>query len=268
MDAPEEQFFARGWCRFPFDPAVAEWAAAARPVAEETLHDPDLRARWLRCGGTWFAGVNALPNDADGAVPGRAVPPLSGAAVDFVGHVLGFGDIAWDRAQVSICFPGYPQPWEGESDAAFRFRRDRDAAHVDGLRRFDGRRRRLGEGHAFILGLPLTETPPEAAPFTVYEGSHELMRRAFRDRFAGIAPADWPAEDITEAYVAARALAFETCPRVAVHARPGEAYVAHRLVLHGVAPWGAAGGDGPRAITYFRPEIPGPDRLARWLSAP
>ena len=175
----------------PYDPALAAWVAAVRPLAEATLEDPDLRAQWLRCGGTWFAGVNALPNDEAGAVPAADVPPLNGLAVQFVRDELGFRG-AYDQAQVSICFPGYPRPWEGESEAAFRFRRDRDAAHVDGLRRHEpGRRRRLGETHAFILGVPISDVAPEAAPFTIYEGSHEIMRAAFQERFAGIAPQDW-----------------------------------------------------------------------------
>jgi hypothetical protein len=269
MQDRARQFFQRGWCAFDHDPVLAAWVEAVRPVAEATLHDPDLRARWLRCGGTWFAGVNALGNNASGAVPGRDVPPLAGAAVDFIHTALGLGQIAWDRAQVSICFPGYPRPWDGESDAAFRFRRDRDAAHVDGLRRVEpGRRRKLDETHAFILGIPLTETRPDAAPFTVYEGSHEVMRRAFRARFEGIAPADWPQEDVTEAYVAARREAFETCARVPVHASPGQAYLAHRLSLHGVAPWGDSTETGPRAIVYFRPEPAGEDAPDWWLEQP
>ncbi len=269
MKGQARQFFERGWCRFGYDPALAEWAESARPVAEATLDEPALRARWLRCGGTWFAGVNALPNDVEGAVPAQGVPPLAGRAVDFVADDLGLREIAWDRAQVSICFPGYPQPWEGESDAAFRFRRNKDAAHVDGLRRSDpGRRRRLGETHAFILGIPLTRVAPDAAPFTVYEGSHELMREAFRERFAGIDPADWAAEDITEAYVDARREALERCARVEVHALPGEAYLAHRLVLHGVAPWGCSGETRSRMIAYFRPELPACEAPASWLARP
>jgi len=252
----ERQFFQRGWCAFDDDPVLANWAAAVRPVAEATLHDPEHRSRWLRCGGTWFAGVNVLPNDASGAVPGCDVPPLGGAAVDFIKQALELPEIAWDKAQVSICFPGYPKPWNGESEAVFGFRRDRDAAHLDGLRRFEpGRRRKLGETHAFILGIPLTETRPDAAPFIVYEGSHELMRRALRARLEGIAPADWSGEDITDAYVAVRREALESCPRVPVHGRPGQAYLAHRLALHGVAPWGASTETGPRMIAYFRPAL-------------
>jgi hypothetical protein len=250
------QFFQRGWCAFDHDPVLADWVAAVRPVAEATLHDPELRSQWLRCGGTWFAGVNALPNDASGAVPGRNVPPLAGMAIDFIGSVLDLRRTVWDKAQVSICFPGYPQPWQGENESAHRFRRDRDAAHLDGLRRSEpGRRRNLDETHAFILGIPLTETRPDASPFIIYEGSHELMRRALRARLKGIAPADWPGEDITDAYVAARREAFKTCRRVLVHGRPGQAYLAHRLVLHGVAPWGASLETGPRMIVYFRPDL-------------
>lgn len=269
MEDLARQFFRRGWCAFDHDPALAVWAGAARPAAEATLHDPDLRQSWLRCGGTWFAGVNALPNDATGAVPQADVPPLAGMAVDFVRSALGLSGFAWDRAQVSICFPGYPRPWDGENEAAFRFRRDRDAAHVDGLRRVEpGRRRRLAEAHAFILGIPLTATLPDASPFTVYEGSHELMRQAFRDRLGGIPSSDWPQEDITEAYVAARREVFETCPRVPVHAKPGQAYLAHRLSLHGIAPWGGSPETGPRVVAYFRPEPAGEKDLEWWLERP
>lgn len=257
------EFHARGWAVFPPDPAMAAWAAAARPVARACLADEALRARWLRCGGTWFAGVNVFPNDAAGAVPGQGVPPLGGAAVDFVRGMLGLEGFAWDAAQVSVCLPGYPQPWEGEDDTAFRFRRDRDAAHVDGLLRTAGRRRALGEVHGFILGIPLSEVPAAASPLVVWEGSHEVMRRAFRARFAGFAPEDWGAEDITEAYQAARRECFATCRRVPVVAPPGGASLVHRLALHGVAPWGAEGGTEPRIIAYFRPD-PFPGAAPGW----
>ncbi len=249
----EAQFFRAGWTLFPGDAEIAEWAARARPVAEACLVDPEHCARWLRCGGTWFVGVKVLPNDARGAVPDAGVPPLAGPPMRFVSDVLGLAGIEWDRAQVSVCFPGYPRPSAGESEAAFRFRRDRDAAHVDGLTRFDARRRRPGEPHGFILGLPLTESPADAAPLVVWEGSHEVIRRALRARLEDVPPERWPGEDVTDAYAAARRECFETCRRVPVHARPGEAYLIHRLALHGVAPW-TAGAEGERAIAYFRPD--------------
>lgn len=264
MDAA--QFFSLGWIRFPRDPAVADWAARARPVAEACVADPEHRARWLRCGGTWFVGVNALPNDASGAVPEAGVPPLGGPPIEFIEKVLDLSP-GLDRAQVSVCFPGYPRRSPGESEAAFRFRRERDAAHVDGVTRYHGRRRRLGEPHGFILGVPLTEAAEGAAPLVVWEGSHEIIRRALRARFDSLPPARWAEEDVTDAYVAARRECFETCRRVPVFARPGESYLVHRLALHGVAPW-----DGPetepRAIAYFRPDpFPGAERRW-WLERP
>ncbi|MBN1238905.1 MAG: hypothetical protein JXB36_10410 [Gammaproteobacteria bacterium] len=250
MDAV--QFFRSGWLRFPHDAAVADWAARARPVADQCLARTEHRRRWLRCGGTWFVGVNVLPNDAAGAVAEAGVPPLGGPALRFIGDVLGLAGVALDRAQVSVCFPGYPLPSDGESEGAFRFRRERDAAHVDGLRRHEGRRRRLGEPHGFILGVPLTDPPEGAAPLVVFEGSHEIVRRALRARLGSVPPRRWADEDVTDAYVAARRECFDTCRRVPVHARPGEAYLIHRLALHGVAPW-AAGVEGERVIAYFRP---------------
>ena len=130
MRNPGNVFFERGWCRFAFDPALMSWIEGALPAARATLRDPT-QAKWLRYRGTWFAGVNALPNDAAGAVAGSG--PLRGDAVDFIGRELGLKDLHWDAAQVSVCFPGYPRPMAGESQARTRFRRERDAAHAIGV---------------------------------------------------------------------------------------------------------------------------------------
>ncbi len=255
---PEATFDQRGWCRFAQDQALSRWVEAVVPVAMRATEDPDLVSAWLRCGGTWFAGVNALPNDARGAVPGG--PELQGVAVDFI--AARFGAQLWDRAQLSVIYPGYPREMPGESAAAFRFRRDRDAAHVDGLLPEGAdRRRHLREPHGFVLGLPLNETSPEASPMVVWEGSHILMRDAFAAALADVPPADWGAVDLTDIYQATRRICFETCKRVTVHAAPGEAYVIHRLSLHGVAPWGEAA-DALRMIAYFRPELP---QIGDWL---
>ncbi|KZZ66385.1 hypothetical protein A3764_17160 [Sulfitobacter sp. HI0129] len=77
--------------------------------------------------------------------------------------------------------------------------------------------------------------------------------------------------DLTEAYHAARRVVFDRIEPVRVVARPGQAILLHRHVLHGVAPWGGAGRDGarsrdqqPRMIAYFRPELPGG---GPWLAA-
>ena len=259
------EFLTKGWIRFPYDPKIAAWVDGARRVAEAISNDPAIRREWLRCDGTWFAGVNVFPNDATGAIPDQSVPQLNGTIIEFVRQELGLEAFDWDPAQISVCYPGYPKPWKGESDAAFRFRRDRDAAHVDGLRRTDpGRRRSPSETHAFILGIPLNPVPEGASPMVVYEGSHEIMRTAFKARLSTIPSEDWSSEDVTEAYIAARREAFDTCPRVTVTAQPGEAYLVHRLALHGVAPWTSKSSAATfRAIAYFRPD-PMPGALPEW----
>lgn len=252
-----------GWVRLARDPELLAWLAAAAPAAWREVRDPKNR-HWLRCESTWFAGVNLLPNDPRGAVEGSG--PLRGVAAAFPRDALSLGNVAWDRAQVSVIYPGYPRPKEGESQGAFRFRRDRDAAHVDGLHPGpqDGTRV-IGETHLFVLGIPLNETDERASPMVVWEGSHEVMRRAFREALQGIDPGRWGEVDLNPAYKAARQEVFDSCPRLALHARPGEAYLIHRLALHGISPWAAPAGKHPegRAIIYFRPAMQGPVR--RWI---
>jgi hypothetical protein len=250
----------RGWCRFAKDEAVSAWAEAALPAARAAMVDPGL-AHWWVCEGTWFVGVDALDNDARGALGDG--PALGGAPVAFISEAFG-GLPALHKAQVSVVRAGYPKPREGESEAAFGFRLRRDAAHVDGIRAEGAeRRRRIAEPHGFILGVPLTDAGPDAAPMVVWEGSHEIMRARLCEALKGHSPQDWGQVDITEAYVAARREVFETCKRVEVHAGPGESYVLHRLTLHGVAPWRA--GEGDRIIAYFRPEIA---RVQDWIERP
>jgi len=261
----ERSFFSQGWCRFGRDPELMNWVRRTLPVARAAVAAPE-NAAWLRCGGTWFAGVNVLPNDADGVVDGGVA--LRGQAVDFIHRMLGQQTIALDRGQVSVCYPGYPRPMASESDAGFRYRRDRDAAHLDGLRA-EGpeRRRHLREHHGFLLGIPMVDTVTDAAPFVVWEGSHEIVRQVFRACYAGLAPDEWGSLDVTEIYHAARRQIFEHCRRVEIAAEPGEAYLVHRLALHGVAPWLKTAETGPdgRMIVYFRPEIGGAED---WLEAP
>lgn len=258
-------FFDKGWCRIPHDETLKAWVEQSLPAARAAVCDP-ANAQWLRCGGTWFAGVNVLPNDPSGAVDGG--PSLAGAAIDFIKSELGLSDVDWDRAQVSVCYPGYPQPMEEESETAFRYRRDRDAAHLDGLlREGPDRRRFLREHHGFILGIPMVTAGEGASPFVVWEGSHEIVRSTFQEVFRDEDPRTWARIDLTEVYRALRRQIFDRCARVSVPARPGEAYVVHRLALHGVAPWAAnaqAAADG-RMVVYFRPETGGP---RTWLTAP
>ena len=57
------------------------------------------------------------------------------------------------------------------------------------------------------------------------------------DLFSALPAEQWGEVDATEVYQATRRTIFETCERVTVTAKPGEAYLIHRLALHGVAPW-------------------------------
>jgi hypothetical protein len=252
-----------GWALFPRDAALEAWLDHVRAPALATRHDPAF-ADWLRCDGTWFVGVNALGNDGSGAVAGSG--PLAGAAARFIRTDLGFAG-AFDRAQVSIVYPGYPRPNAGESAASFAFRRDRDAAHVDGLHPVGPNRRRMAtEFQGFLLGVPLTDTGLGASPLVVWDGSHRIMAEMFRAALSGLAPETWQDIDLTDAYAEARRRVFQTCRRRILHARPGEAYVLHRFALHGVTPWqdGAAAPAEGRAILYFRPDVARED----WLSLP
>lgn len=241
-----------GYVVLPPDARTARWAAAACAAARPLIEDPEPRGEALRCGGTWLAGVDLLPNAGDGAVAGV---PLAGPGPDLVA-ALGLWPARWHRAQVSVTYPGYPRPMEGESAGAARYRLRRDAAHVDGLLpEGPGRRRHLREPHAFILGLPLTPAHPDAAPLVVWPGSHRRLGAAFAA--ARAAAPDRPSGeiDLTDIYTATRREVFETCPRVPVPAAPGTAILLHRHMLHGIAPWTAPPDPAGRAVAYFRPQL-------------
>jgi hypothetical protein len=248
------RFNRNGWLTFRPDAALSDWLSAAAPAALATRLDP-ANAQWLRCGGTWFVGVNALENNGAGAVNGSG--PLKGRALDFCRHDLGFNG-ALDRAQVSICYPGFPQQDLGESDASFAFRLDRDAAHMDGLHAVGADRcRKMLEYQGFVLGIPITKADSKAAPLVIWEGSHHVMGEMLRRELAGVAPENWPNIDLTDPYQTARKQVFQTCKRRVIHTELGQAYLLHRMALHGVSNWqkGAKAGPEGRAILYFRPEV-------------
>ena len=256
---------ARGWAIVPPEPGLARWAAAAREAALARMADPARRAAGLACAGTWFVGLDCLPNDAEGRVAGVPLDGTARRAVDAIA-----GRLPLHAGQVSVVYPGYPRPRDGEGEGAFRYRLRRDAAHVDGLLPVGpARRRMLRERHAFILGLPLTEADARAGPLVVWEGSHRVLHRAFAEALRGVAAEDWADVDLTDAYHAARRDVFARCARVPLVAPPGAAILVHRHALHGVAPW-QAGAQAPpegRMVAYFRPEFPDPARRD-WLDAP
>ncbi|PSL21706.1 hypothetical protein [Shimia abyssi] len=256
------QFFERGWMPIGFDQTGLDWARHAHSQADQAMRDPAL-AQWWDCEDTWFIGVDALRNDDHGVLPGG--PPLHARARAVIMEL--FGEVLpLHRAQLSVMRPGYPRPRRGEGQGAFRYRLNRDAAHVDGLKPFGpNRERRIDECHEWILGLPLTQNTPEQSPMVVWEGSHHIIRDALKTALAPVPRTDWGRVDITAAYQAARRIVFETCPRVPVLAAPGEGYLVHRLALHGVAPWGAVSGDQQqdRMVAFFRPDTP--KGVVHWL---
>lgn len=258
----KSQYVSRSWCCFPQSESILRWVNWARPYAFDALTLPQNQP-WIRQGETWFVGVNALPNDSRAVIDGG--PGLEGDAIDFLHQTLGFDEIEWDRAQISVCYPGYPGRSEDESAAAYGYRLRRDAAHVDGLLpEGKARRRHLRELHGFILGIPMTAMHPASAPLVVWEGSHPIIRDHLRKAFADRDPAQWTEVDVTEAYNQARKIVFNTCNRVEVVAKPGEVYLLHRLALHGIAPWQDLGQTEPhRMICYFRPYLNSPES---WLS--
>ena len=230
-----------GFLRLSFDPRVAVWAEASHRVAM------GLEPEALRHGGTWQVGVDALPNAEDGSIDGVALQgPWEGLVTP---------PKTWHRAQVSVVHPGYPRQDPDESDAAHRYRLNRDAAHVDGLLpEGPDRRRHLREPHAFVLGVPLNDAT--GSPLVVWRGSHRIVQKAFAAAFSGVPAETWGDVDVTDIYQAARREAFETCERIELPAKPGEATLLNRHIVHGVAPWRAdvAPPEG-RMIAYFRPQL-------------
>ena len=242
-----------GWLRIGPDPRLAAWAAGALPVAQAAVAASN--EVW-RCGGTWFVGVDALANDSFGQVADAAFP----------WDALPLAPVPLHRAQLSVMRPGYPQPSADESDSAYGFRLRRDAAHLDGLLAVGPEKRRMvKEPHGWILGIALNHCDPGAAPLSVWEGSHIVMRAALAQAFAGHPPESWGDVDITDAYKSARAEVFRTCRRIELPSAPGLAVLMHRHLIHGVAPW-AEGAKAPpegRMVAYFRPLLPS---VAAWLT--
>lgn len=255
-------FAEKGWVGLPFDQETLDWVTHVAPIAAAISRDENHRRDWLRHGETWFAGVNLLPNDRNGRVAGG--PELPKPIRKTLKNLS--LPMTLDKGQISVTYPGYPQRDVSESDAAFRYRNLRDAAHVDGLLPIGpDRRRYLKEPHAFVLGIPLGRTDPGASPMVIWEGSHHEISKNFRRHIAENTAQSPDMVDLTDMYHQIRSKIFRTCPRVAIHAQPGETYLVHRLALHGVSPWenGAKAPEEGRMIVYFRPEI---GNLNDWLS--
>lgn len=262
---PRADFFQDGWTFFDHDPRLMAWVRSALPVCREMVAS-EQHAKWLRHNDTWFVGVNALNNDGNGRLVGG--PALDGTFTTFLDQQLGLRKLEWDRAQISVLYPGYPGFSGDESEAAHHYRLNRDAAHIDGLLRVGKQRRRfLLEHHAFILGIPVVPFPENAAPFVVWRGSHNEARKVFEKELGHHPAALWHEIDLTDIYHALRRRIFERCERVELHVEPGQCFLAHRLSLHGMAPWSdaAAATEDGRMMCYFRPAL---HNVQDWLSRP
>lgn len=247
-----DQFSRDGWVIFPFCEQRAKWCSVAHDVALGVQSDPDMIKKWLQCQGTWFVGVEALPTTPLGQINQT---PLDDAVSSFI---AGFHIAPMPPAQLSIMYQGYPKAREGDSPAAAKYRRDRDAAHVDGLHAIGNPKRRyLKEAHAFVLGIPLNAADALASPMVIWDGSHHIMRDAFRARLSNVPVNAWSTTDLTDTYITARKSVFDTCERKVIHVPVGAAYAIHPLAVHGVAPWqdGAQAPETGRMIAYFRPEF-------------
>ena len=116
-----------GYKEFGYNEQIAKWAECANKEGNEILADPAQLQKWLQCEGTWFVGVDVLSNDSSGDFTNAKLPNVFKSFMDKINLK------PYHKAQLSVIFPGYPKPRIGDSEAAFEYRRKRDAAHVDGL---------------------------------------------------------------------------------------------------------------------------------------
>ena len=251
-----QHFQTKGWVKFDYNATIDNWVNQARPFVKQAMEHDD-NQHWWRCGNTWFVGVNLLPNDNQGNIGDGF---LSGEVNDFIQQYFIMPEKGFDRAQISTCVPGYPQPSVNESGTAFNFRLNKDAAHVDGVLPIN-KRRFLQEYHAFILGIPLTDIDINTSPFVIWEQSHSIIEQTFSQRFNNIPYHQWQHEDITECYKSARQQVLDSCKRRVIEAKVGEVYFAHRLSVHGMTRWKQTENTSEhnkttksnRTICYFRP---------------
>ena len=259
-----DAFRRLGWQTLPRDQSVLDWTSCVRTWVDAKLIAKQFSPSQLRCGGTWFAGVNFLENKGSGEFNGIS---FSGHSVAEILKQFGVYFDGWDSAQVSICYPGYPKKMNEESTAAFEYRKKRYGAHVDGIIPVGiNKRRFLKEPHAFVLGIPLSDFNKYAAPLVVWEGSHKIIRSMIWEKLKNFDPQSWTNIDITENYHEARRIIFNTCKPKIITAPVGSTYIIHRHSLHGIMPWDKRGDSeaSGRMIAYFRPKL---KKLEYWLES-
>ncbi len=241
------------WAVCEPDKRMLTWIRNAKNTAQQKLKVDGFDKTQLRCGGTWFVGANFLDNDSFGTLNKVR---LEGMAIEAILERYGRLFCEWDRAQISICYPGYPKPSKQETAAAFSFRKNSFGAHVDGILPIGNPKRRYAkEYHAFIFGIPLEDYNQFAAPVVVWEGSHRIIRTFLSRVLLQNGVEKWKNLDITQIYAEARKEALSKCKKKIIHVPLGGCYVLHRLAVHGIMPWKKRGNSEAesRMVAYFRP---------------
>ncbi len=258
-----DNYSGKGWASFPFDPNLYDWAIKVHTLVTKKINSTEGQRKKLRCGDTWFPGVNFLENDSFGNIDGALFPEK---LLKFIKHhEPNFGGI-FDKGQISICYTGYPRRMNSESKSSFDFRRNRYAAHIDGILPVGKTRRRfIKEYHSFILGIPINQAGKEASPCVIWEGSHEIIKNELRKYKRLRKISNWGNEDITEFYNDLRKKIFSSCEVKEIWVPMGHAYIINRLSLHGIMPWNQKpkGDENSRMIAYFRPDLKNGQK--RWL---
>ncbi len=210
MDRRKE-FAAEGFHGLPCRGGGAERIGRDTPWMRQGLRSPNpvnrhgaaLRRHLVR-------GCRRTPQRRDGAVPGG--PPFLARPMEFIKNDLRFAP-PLHRAQVSVCYPGYPRTSPDETPAAFGFRLNRDASPC---RRASGGRPGsppLPErAAAYIWGFRSRKPVRMPRRWSLWQGSHRHMGKVFTEALANKAQAEWPGIDLTEAYQAARREVFASLP--------------------------------------------------------
>lgn len=254
LEKLQQDLAQKGWHRLSASEELNAWSEVHLSAAQNCMGDKQHK-QWWRYQNTWFAGVNALPNDDKGAVGDK--PPLPQSLRQLLADYCQTSIQAMDQGQISALFPGYPQPDPQQSKAANHFRKHHFAAHLDGLvPHGPDRRRLLTEQHSFILGISLTDHPANAAPLMVWPGSHMILQKWLIDHLGSLPESDWCTFDLTQSYQQTRQQILADIQPQAIHLDQGDAYVFHRHMLHGMGSWPPKAVDHNaqgRILAYFRP---------------
>lgn len=247
-----------GWVKFCSDKRLLNWLDSLQKNCDiDSLYPRhDYHHLW-RCDGTWFVGVDTIPNDHHGIV--RQSLPLDGSIIDFIKQHL-WQRPQWHRGQLSVCFPEYPKKGDEDTLKSWQFRIKHHAAHCDGIHGIgkftnDQKKSRfLKEHHRFILAIPLDNITQHNAPMMLWQESHRLIQKMLCDVFANMLTCEWQNYDITKIYQHCRRHILETITPIAMTANYGDAYLLHRHLLHGIKSWDRANHEAKiRRIIYFRP---------------